>query len=383
MNAKALSFLVVPAAIVGGYALWPKHAPVAPAAPVAPPTERAVTEAAPANHGQPSAEVYELMDAIAANKVKVECKGNGRDRLWLTIANQTSTQIALKFPVGQMFESERNAVVVVRAEGKELAARGALEVSLQTAATRSLNKVAEVVYRPTYNDVPKIELFLTYVQDHLELSPGAIQTAILALAENLPVSALAKFTPTGGAIPSRFNTDAFRVETFDLIQALAALREIGVKDRDLALTIDPQLKIEAMIEPLCRAAAMRYYGIAAETEWEYWRAELLEGDPSTRHYALFGIARFYPEIALEMLPRWVREKKTNPAYRLAAIQALADTQRTEALTMLESLVDELGADTDLGKAAAAAAKYLDSHLAKVAAIRTKVVFRSASGPAGF
>ena len=383
MNAKVLSFLLVPAAIAGGYALWPKHTPVAPAAPVAAPAEHAVTEAKSANHGQPSAEVFELMDALAANKVKVECKGNGRDRLWLTITNQISTQIALKFPVGQMFESERNAVVVVRAEGKELAASGTVDVSLQTAATRSLNKVAEAAYRPTYNNAPKIEVFLTYVQDHLELSPGAIQTAIFALTENLPVSTLAKFTPTGGAIPSRFNTDAFRVETFDLIQALAALREIGVKDRDLALTIDPQLKIEAMIEPLCRAAAMRYYGIAAETEWEYWRAELLEGDPSTRHYALFGIARFYPEIALEMLPRWVREKKTNPAYRLAAIQALADTQRTEALTMLESLVDELGADTDLGKAASAAAKYLDSHLAKVAAIRTKVVFRSSNGPAGF
>ena len=193
------------------------------------------------------------------------------------------------------------------------------------------------------------------------------------------MSAVAKFNPAGGVLPSRFNTDAFRVETFDIIQALSALRELGVKERDLALTIDPQLKIEAMIEPLCRATAMRYYGIAQETEREYWRAELLNGDPSTRHYALYGIARFYPEIALEMLPRWVRETKTNPVYRLSALQALADTQRPEALALLQTLAEELGAGTDLGKAAVAAGKYLDSHLAKVAAMRTKVAFRS-SGP---
>ena len=383
MKVKALSLVLVPVAIVGGYALWPRSSAVRSAPSTSVAVEKSAAEAKASGPAQPSAEVVELMDALTAGKVKVEGKGNGRERMWLTVSNQTAAQIALKFPVGQMFESERNVVVVVRPEGKELPASSTIEVSLQTAATRSLNKVAETAYRPTYNNVAKIEILLTHVQDHLELSPGAIQTAILALTENLPVSALAKFTPTGGALPSRFNTDAFRVETFDLIQALAALREIGVKDRDLALTIDPQLKIEAMIEPLCRAAAMRYYGIAAETEWEYWRKELLEGDPSTRHYALYGIARFYPEIALEMLPRWVRETKTNPVYRLSAIQALADTQRPEALTMLQTLVDELGPETDLGKAAAGAAKYLDTHLAKVAAIRTKVVFRSSGADVGF
>jgi hypothetical protein len=313
--------------------------------------------------------------------VTVAAKGNGRDRLWLSVTNQTAAQIALKVPAGQMFEHERNAVVAVRLEGREVPPRGVAELTVQTAATRSLNKFGEAPYTPTYHTVPRIEIFLTYVQDHLELSPGAIQTAILALTENLPVSAVAKFSPAGGALPSRFNTDAFRVEVFDIIQALTALREIGVKDRDLAMTIDPQLKIEAMIEPLCRAAAMRYYAIPEEREWEYWRAELLQGDPSTRHYALYGIARFYPEIALEMLPRWVRETKTNPAYRLSAIQALADTQRPEALTMLQTLIDELGPETDLGKAAASAAKYLDTHLGKVAAFRTKVAFRSS--PVGF
>jgi hypothetical protein len=141
------------------------------------------------------------------------------------------------------------------------------------------------------------------------------------------------------------------VETSELIGALTALRECGARVESLALANDSQLKLELMIEPLTREAAKRFYGISEETEWEFWKHELLQGDPSTRHYALFGIARFYPEIALEMLPKWVREAKTHPVYRLSAIQAIADTQKPEALSLLRQLASELGAETQLGKAA--------------------------------
>jgi hypothetical protein len=141
------------------------------------------------------------------------------------------------------------------------------------------------------------------------------------------------------------------------------------------MTIDPQLKIEAMIEPLTRALAMRYYGIAPENEWTYWKTELLNGDPSTRHYALFGIARFYPDIALEMLPKWAREAKMKSVFRMSAIQALADTQRAEAVPMLRRLMDEFGRNTDYGQAASSAARYLDASLAKVANTQHAVAFR--------
>lgn len=383
MNAKAFSFVLAPLAIAGGYALWPKPAVPAPTAtaPAVAVSDGAEKPAEPelrASEPLPPAEVVDLMDAIKAGTVKADATGNGREKLRLKLTNPGQAPIAVRVPVGQIFESDRNAMVSVRPEGRDVAPGATEELSVPCAATRSLNKVADAAYRPSYASAPKIEIFLTYVQDHLELSQGAIQTAILALTENLPLSAVSKFTSASGRLPSKFNTDAFRVETADIIQALSALREIGVKDRDLAMTVDPQLKIEAMIEPLCRAAAMRYYGLPEELEWEFWRAELLNGDPSTRHYALYGIARYYPEIALEMLPRWVRETKTNPVYRLSAIQALADTQRPEALALLNTLIGELGADTDLGKAAVAASKYLDSHLAKVAAMRNKVAFRGSA-----
>jgi hypothetical protein len=175
---------------------------------------------------------------------------------------------------------------------------------------------------------------------------------------------------------SRFNTDAFRVETIDILAALTALREMGIPEATLAMTIDPQLKIEAMIEPLSHAAAMQYYGITEDTEWEYWKGELLAGPRATRHYALYGIARFYPEIALEMLPRWAREPQTSSVYRIAALQALADTQRVEALPLLRQLADELGIDTEVGRAARGAAEYLDQRLNQIGVRQTAVAFRA-------
>jgi hypothetical protein len=107
----------------------------------------------------------------------------------------------------------------------------------------------------------------------------------------------------------------------------------------------------------------------------------LDGDPSIRHYALFGIARFYPEIALEMLPKWVREAKTHPVYRMSAIQAIADTQKPEALSLLLQLSAEVGPETELGKAAAQAATFLDQRLSQ--RVQAPVVaFRGKPAPIG-
>lgn len=308
--------------------------------------------------------------------IETDMAGNGREQLKIAVMNVGDVPLRVSVPEGQVFNNEHSTIITVRPSEVEVGVGKAAELQVQTAALRSINKVAQSSYRISYQTAPRLELLLTYIQGHAELSPQAIQTAVLALNDNLPLSAVAKFTMAGGALPSRFNTDAFRVETADIIAALTALRELGVADHAIAMTIDPQLRIEAMIDPLSRAAAMRYFDIAPALEWDFWKSELLNGEPSTRHYALYGIARFYPEIALEMLPRWVRETRTNPIYRLSAAQALADTQKPEALPILRQLVNELGEYTELGKAAGAAADYLDYRLAQQAASKAAVAFRT-------
>ena len=362
------------------------------AAPATPATPAVVVKAAPVIAAAPvvvttpavaETESVELQAGVERGVLKAEFHGNGRETLRVKLTNTSGATLKVQAAAGQMFESGMNAVVVVRPANVEIAAHKSAELLLPTAATRTANKVADQVYKLSYGRVPKLDRLLDYAGTHAELSASAIQTAAFALLENLPLTAVCKFTPLAGELKSRFNTDAFRVEVGDIIAGLTALREIGVPESTVVMTVDPQLKIEAMIEPLCRAAAMRYYDLTPETEWAFWKTQLLQGDPATRHYALYGIARFYPDIALEMLPKWARETKTNAVFRLSALQALADTQRPEALPLLHQLADELGANTELGRAAAGAAEYLDQQLASLATKQASVSFRAAAKTDGF
>jgi hypothetical protein len=376
MKFKALCAVLVPVLAVGSYCLWPSGDTTqggASAESSALASEEGVSDA------NLPAEIVELAIAVEQKTIAAEFTGNGRERLSVAVTNPTKTPLKIIVPVGQTFESERNLMIVVRPAEIEVRAGKTAEVIVQTAAVRSANKVLRRSYQLSNQAVPRIELFLTYVQQHPELTPAAVQTAILALTDNLPLSAVAKFQLAGGALPSRFNTDAFRVETPEIVSALAALKTMGMRDFQIAMTIDPQLKIESMIDPLSRPIAMRYYGISAEAEWDFWKKELLHGEPATRHYALYGIARFYPEVALQMLPKWVRETRTNPVYRMSAAQALADTQKPEALPILRQLVEELGPQSSLGLATNAAAEHLDYRLAQLAATRTTVAFRTTEG----
>jgi hypothetical protein len=307
-------------------------------------------------------EVIALSGAMEEGKVNASFSGNGREQMLATLKNVGAAALKVRIDAGQMFVAAKNAVIVTMEDVAELAPGQTLQRQLQTVAIRSANKISQSVYLPSPNAAPQLDALLVYGRKHAEFSPGAMQTAALVLMENLPLSTVAKFTPVTGELRSRFNTDAFRVESGDILAALGALREIGVSDASVAMTIDPQLKIEAMIDPLSRPQAMRYYGISAEKEWDFWREELLDGPPATRHYALYGIARFYPEIAIEMLPKWARESQTSAVYRLAAVQALAETQRLEALQLLRQLSEDLGAETELGRAASGAADSLQQRL---------------------
>jgi hypothetical protein len=106
---------------------------------------------------------------------------------------------------------------------------------------------------------------------------------------------------------------------------------------------------------------MRFFGIAPEMEWTYWKHELLQGNLSTRHYALYGIARYFPDVALVMLPKWAKETRLKEIYRLSAVRALAVTNRPEAIGILHQLDQQIGSDPELHQSADRAAKYLSLH----------------------
>lgn len=328
---------------------------------------------------------FETTDIISASEqgiVQPTLTGNGRERMLATLRNNSPTPLRVKIPSGQVLEGGRNLVVVARPAEVELMPAQSVDVRLVTVALHSTNKIADSAFKLSYQTAPKLDSFLEWVALHPEVSTQALQTAALALSENLPLNSLSKFAPANG-ITSKLDTEAFRAETGDLIGALSALQDSGVKLASVDLSLDPQLRIEAMIEPLSREAAKRFYGITEEREWDFWKHELLNGDPGTRHYALFGIARFYPQVAIEMLPKWAREIKTHPVYRMAAVQALAETQLPEAMPVLHALATELGATTELGKAATQAAQYLDTRLTERARTASVVAFRGKNSVNGF
>ncbi len=382
---KTLGLIALAAAVGGGYVYWPSlasltqhilHRNVA----AAPAPKTGAAPAAGANVHFAPAQTLDLPAAIDQGIVRAEFTGNGREMMRMNITNKRQQPVRLHTAAGLVFQNGNSSVVLLRAHDTDLKAGELKQEELQTAATSSSNQVVDSAYSLTPQSAPKLATLLDYLDKHPELSPGAAQTAVLALSENLPVSAFAKFVEAGAAdVPSKFDTTAFKVDVADIISALGMLRDIGVPDEQLSLTIDPQLKIEAMIDPLSHAAAMRYYGITDKTEWAFWKHQLLEGDPSTRHYALYGIARFYPDVALQMLPGWVREARTNPVYRISAVQALAETQREEAVPILRQIEHDFGTATDIGKAAHNAADILESRMRKSAS--DKIVFHATAAEA--
>jgi len=322
----------------------------------------------------------DLLNSMKQGALNARFHGNGHDRLTVVATNHGTAPVRVRISEGLAFQSGHNVVVTVHPQNIVVAAGATVEQPVSTVALSSSNLQAELDYGYVSVDLSQYAPLLNYLSDHPEVTDGAAQTAMLALSENLPLRAVARFACKGADLNSRFDTSAFKVDTLDIVDALLILREIGVPDDRLALTIDPQLRIEAMIDPLAHADAMRYYGITQTTEWSYWKNELTAGDPSTRHYALYGIARFFPDVALQMLPAWARETKTSPVLRMAAVQALAETQRVEAIPVLRSLAYELGQSTELGKTAHIAAEYLDGQVGEKPDNKLPVIaFHSSAG----
>jgi hypothetical protein len=347
-----VAVLIVAVSAAGAFSFWLGGQTVRP-------QNQIITNNAPSSSVESAENQLEtLSQVVSQGMVKIALRGNGRERLVLGLRNRSRRCLSIQVPAGQMFRSAGTSVILLRSREIVLAEGGTERVTLQTAAVHAGGTVGEADFELSENTIPKLDALLGYLARHPEISTAAAQTAVLALIDNLPISAFAKFAPVGGEMPSILDTLAFRVDVEEIIRALLVLRDLGVPASRIALAVDPQLRIEAMIDPLAHAMAMSYYKIAPEREWDYWKWELCHGDEATRHYVLFGIARFFPDVAVGMLPKWVRETRTDPVYRMSALQALAETVRPEVLGILRQLVIELGTGTELGRTAQEAVQFV-------------------------
>ncbi len=335
--------------------------PVASAAP-AHPAPAVAQNTAPR---QPLLIELNLPTAVQQGLVECQWRGNGKDRLVMDARNTGDQPLRLHLGAGQLLASDDSTVVVLKSQTLDFTPRAVLHEEFQTVATSSANKVVGAEFHLSAGALPDLDKLFSYVAAHPEATPGAIQTAALILTENLPLSAFAKFNELSAGPESVRESQDFKAETVDILYALNIIKDLGI-DRPLAVTIDPQLEVEAMIDPDAHGIAVRYYGIA--DEWAYWKNQLLDGDPSTRHYALYGIARYYPDVAIQMLPKWARQESVSPVYRMSAVEALAQTGKPEAIPILRELEREFGGTSDLGHAAHQAANYLDAQFARTSSV---------------
>jgi len=302
-----------------------------------------------------------LPTAVQQGLVQCQWRGNGRDRLFLDAHNVSGQPLRLHLGAGQLLASVDSTIVVLKSQTLDFPPQAVLHEEIPTVATSSANRVIGAEYHLSAGTLPDLDKLFAYVAAHPGERPGAIQTTALILTENLPLSAFAKFNELSAGVPATPESQDFKADTADILLALTIVRDLGI-DRPLAVTIDPQLEVEGMIDPAAHDLAVQYYGIT--DEWGYWKNQLLQGDPSTRHYALYGIARYYPDVALQMLPKWARGATISPVFRMSAVEALAETNRAEAIPILRELEREFGGTTDLGHAAHQAANYLDAQFAR-------------------
>jgi hypothetical protein len=330
--------------------------------PLAPPAPTAAASAPPRAKTSGGPVEISLNDALGRRWLQAQYQGNGRDVIKASLTNCYAAPLRVTVDAGSIFETAdlHNQTVIARGETIELAPGARREAWLQAAATHSGNIRGERAYRLCPDTLPALAALFAQSEKCPEISRDAIQTAVLMITENAPLGVFARFTLLSGTASAKPFATTFQVGTGEILTAFSLLKQAGYPRGNFAATHDSQLRIESMIDPLSHAAALRYYRIPAEQEWAYWRDELQQGDLSTRHYALYGIGRYFPDVALQMLPDWARAKHMSSLYRTSAIQAMAETRRSEAISVLQSLVSEFGAATELGQSSRKAIAYLEN-----------------------
>ncbi len=332
-----------------------------------------MTRAQPAEN----AEVIDLRQTASLKGLQVQFAGNGRDRLVVTVRNDRSRPVSIRLRPGILLERQESLgteIALIDRGYLNVAGRAAEPFYLRSVALATSNHLTPAPYQLVRREAPDLEPLFRQIARLPVYSPGAVQTAVLAVRENLPLSAFAQFPLVAGGPLAAVDTEAFRVPVPAIIGALQLLKDAGHPMESVALNVDPQLLVEAMVDPMSRHPAMKFYGIEGRHEWLFWREMLGNGPQSLRHYALHGIGRFYPEIALDMHPRWIRSPEVGPVMRSAAICGLAETGHPDALPILAQLQFDFRDDPSVLSQLSAAEGYLEQAMhARLHAARNQLV----------
>ena len=252
---------------------------------------------------------------------------------------------------GTLFSNGKGDVVLLRNVSVDVPPGGGADLRLPVAQMSIGAGVLTGTFERRADMAPEaLQPLLKLIAYENNVPESVAQTAVLIVNDDVPLDVIASFPRLRPPALAKLGPQPFTVSPADLVAALALVRTAGIDPATTAMMTEPQLKLMTILNPDSHAAAMAFFGMTEDAEWGFWKRQLLEGDPSLRHYALYGIARYYPEVALEMLPRWVREPNVYRNYRISAAWALALINDPRARDELRTLRRDLQNDPGLRQA---------------------------------
>ncbi len=272
----------------------------------------------------------------ADGTVKAQFSGNGRDLITGKVSNLGTTDAVFSVPVGQIFEGGPSALLSLREATVEVPAGGEANLSILTVPLKLRNDTLDSPYKVSGRPPGALKPLVEYVSANPGTPYPILQTAALLLAENPEAAEIKRRPASVSDLPSDSN-DVFRVSVPEIMQALLLARKATGDVSGLKVSTDPSLKTEALVGLASAELAREFYAVTPQNSWAYLKNLLTQGDPRYRHYALFGIGRQFPEVALQMMPRWIGNPNLPLHYRVAAVHGLAQTNNPEALPLLESM----------------------------------------------
>lgn len=336
-----LLFALVPALALGG-ALWLMTAMEE--------ERRADEEQQQAREAELAPHVS-LIEAMERDLATFSLRSDGWSVLEVTAQNPATAPLNVILPRGQVYLEDRERGEVLQPDEMRLTvpAQGERTVKVPVLPSSILNQGSQPwrSYRASRERRERAELLLDYLvaypdaaQQLLTGPEGqpdeTLRTAILLCTENVPFFALSDLD-LAVEPPLDLETDASRVSLAVLIKAAWVALDAGVPRAQLALLQDPQFQLAAMLDPLTHPAALKLFDLDEGIQRSFWQDNLRRGPVNLRHYSFHGLARYYPETAMEMLPQWVRYEELSLPLRREALLALGAVDRPEAAPLIRRL----------------------------------------------
>ncbi len=204
-----------------------------------------------------------IVEAAHREGVTLRFAGNGRDLVNLSVANASDASRKLDIPAGLICKANGGAAfVLLRAAHIDVGSHAVSDAQIPAAALSSRDSpIANAVLDPQSDSDPRLVPLLTYLETKPDVPRATSQLIVLALLENIDFAHWLQFVsaPVGGA-PAGAQRRPDPSEIVQAIDAIGVLRAIR-PGKEFALATDPELKLLALRNPICRPKAMQLYGM--------------------------------------------------------------------------------------------------------------------------